>query len=109
MLPRIVRSPVDSCFGTSPSQAPKSRPFENASPVPIAATIALEMIAPIPGTVISRTIPLADSRQYIGSIVRILDLYALRSRLAEIHQFPDGSILETLHPHVPVELLDRDL
>jgi hypothetical protein len=26
ILPRIVRSPVDSCFGTRPSQAPKSRP-----------------------------------------------------------------------------------
>ena len=24
--PRIVRSPVEVCFGTSPSQAPKSRP-----------------------------------------------------------------------------------
>jgi hypothetical protein len=37
------------------SQAPKSRPLENTSPVPIAATIALEMIGPMPGTVISRT------------------------------------------------------
>src|SRR5215469_9766934 len=55
MLPRIVRSPVDSCFGTSPSHAPKSRPFENASPAPIAATIALEMIGPTPGTLISRS------------------------------------------------------
>jgi hypothetical protein len=27
MLPRMVRSPVDICFGTKPSQAPKSRPF----------------------------------------------------------------------------------
>src|SRR5882757_10966389 len=44
MLPRIVRSPVDICLGTSPSQAPKSRPLENTSPVPIAATMALEMI-----------------------------------------------------------------
>jgi hypothetical protein len=55
ILPRIVRSPVDICFGTSPSQAPKSRPFENTSPVPIAATIALEMIGPMPGSVISRS------------------------------------------------------
>jgi sulfite reductase (NADPH) hemoprotein beta-component len=39
MLPRIVRSPVEICFGTSPSQAPKSRPLENTSPVPIAANI----------------------------------------------------------------------
>src|ERR1700681_4408293 len=38
----------------------------------------------------------ADSGHYIGRIVRILDLYALRSRLAEIHQLPDGTIVETL-------------
>src|SRR6185503_19489941 len=44
MLPRIVRSPVEICFGTSPSQAPKSRPLANTSPVPIAATIALVLI-----------------------------------------------------------------
>jgi hypothetical protein len=54
MLPRMVRSPVEICIGTSPSQAPKSRPLENTSPVPIAATIALAMIGPMPGTVISR-------------------------------------------------------
>src|ERR1700738_193439 len=51
----MVRSPVDICFGTSPSQAPKSRPLENAAPLPIAATVALEMIGPMPGTVISRS------------------------------------------------------
>src|ERR1700738_1749865 len=50
----MVRSPVDICFGTSPSQAPKSRPLENAAPLPIAATIALEMTGPMPGTLISR-------------------------------------------------------
>jgi hypothetical protein len=49
-----VRSPVEICFGTIPSQAPKSRPFEKAPPLPIAATIALEMIGPMPGTVINR-------------------------------------------------------
>src|SRR5580692_2318477 len=51
----MVRSPVDICFGTSPSQAPKSRPLENAAPLPIASTVALEMIGPMPGTVISRS------------------------------------------------------
>src|SRR6266851_3606153 len=51
---RIKRSPVEICLGTSPSQAPKSRPLENTSPVPIAATMALEMIGPMPGTVIRR-------------------------------------------------------
>src|SRR6267142_1672044 len=62
ILPRIVRSPVEICLGTSPSQAPKLRPFENASPVPIAATMALEMIGPMPGTVISRSQPLTSQR-----------------------------------------------
>jgi hypothetical protein len=55
MLPRIVRSPVEICFGTSPSQAAKSRPLENTSPLPIAATMALEMIGPMPGTLINRS------------------------------------------------------
>src|ERR1700738_2960064 len=32
----------------------------------------------------------------------------LRPRLAEIHQFPDGTIVETLHACAPLELLDRD-
>jgi hypothetical protein len=50
-----VRSPVDICLGTRPSQAAKSRPLENTSPAPIAATIALEMIGPMPGTLISRS------------------------------------------------------
>src|SRR6516164_11862536 len=54
ILPRIVRSPVDSCFGTSPSHAPKSRPCVKPAPLPIAATTALEMIGPTPGTVITR-------------------------------------------------------
>src|SRR5438093_6069750 len=53
MRPRMVRSPVDICFGTRPSQAAKSRPLQKAEPLPIAATMALEMIGPIPGTVIN--------------------------------------------------------
>src|SRR5947208_14489035 len=63
ILPRIVRSPVDSCFGTSPSQAPKSRPCLNPVPLPIAATTALEMIGPTPGTVIRRWQPSVLLRQ----------------------------------------------
>src|SRR5262245_9473226 len=59
MLPRTVRSPVGICFATSPSQPPKSRPFENGAPVPIAATIAVEMSGPMPGIVISRSQPLS--------------------------------------------------
>jgi hypothetical protein len=49
--------PVDICLGNRPSQAAKSRSLVNASPVPIAATIALEMIGPMPGTLISRSQP----------------------------------------------------
>src|ERR1019366_8775494 len=62
----MVRSPVEICLGTSPSQAAKSRPLENTSPAPIAATIALEMIGPMPGTLISRSQP--ASRRAIASI-----------------------------------------
>ena len=46
-----------SALGTSPSHAAKSRPLEKPSPVPIAATMALEMIGPMPGTLISRSHP----------------------------------------------------
>lgn len=51
----------DICFGTSPIQAAKSRPLVKASPAPIAATIALDMIGPIPGTLINRSHP--DAQQ----------------------------------------------
>jgi len=46
--PRIERPPVLYCRGTRPSQAPRSRPRSNASPVPIAATRAVEISGPIP-------------------------------------------------------------
>ena len=36
-----------------PIQAEKSRPLANAAPLPIAAIIALEMIGPMPGTVVT--------------------------------------------------------
>ena len=39
-----MRSPVESCRGTRPSQALKSRPHENAAPSPIAATMALGIL-----------------------------------------------------------------
>ena len=57
ILPRMVRSPVEICLGTRPNHAAKSRPLAKASPVPIAATIALEMIGPMPGTLVSRSHP----------------------------------------------------
>src|SRR6516165_3288809 len=49
MRPRIDRPPVLYCRGTSPSQAAKSRPRSNASPLPIAATMAVEISGPDPG------------------------------------------------------------
>src|SRR5262249_52592503 len=75
ILPRMVRSPVEICLGTRPSQAAKSRPLENASPAPIAATIALEMIGPTPGTLIKRSQP--ASRRARASIS--LDRRSMRS------------------------------
>src|SRR5438874_9570919 len=54
MRPRIERPPVLYCRGTRPSQAAKSRPRSKASPVPIAATMAVEISGPTPGTLINR-------------------------------------------------------
>lgn len=48
MRPRIDRPPVLCCRGTKPSQAPKSRPDSKASPVPIAATMPVEITGPTP-------------------------------------------------------------
>src|SRR5260370_29537860 len=61
----MVRSPVEICLGTSPSQAAKSRPLVNASPVPIAATIALEMIGPIPGTLTLHSLYYNETRTHL--------------------------------------------
>jgi hypothetical protein len=47
-------------FRYQPKPGAEVRPLENASPVPIAATIALEVIGPMPGTVISRSQHLAE-------------------------------------------------
>src|SRR5258708_1295546 len=72
----MVRSPVEICLGTSPSQAAKSRPLVNTSPAPIAATIALEMIGPMPGTLINRSQPaswraMASISLGIGEVIRL--------------------------------------
>ena len=47
----IVRSPVEICFGPARARRRSRGLWANTSPVPIAATIALEMIGPMPGTV----------------------------------------------------------
>ena len=48
------------CFGTSSRQAVKSRPLDGVAPAPIAATTALEMIRPVPGTLIGVRLPVSD-------------------------------------------------
>ena len=53
----MVRSAVEICLGTNPSHAAKSRPLEKLSPVPIAATMALEMIGSMPGMLIKLSHP----------------------------------------------------
>ena len=71
MRPRMVRSPVDICLGTSPIYAEKSRPLANAAPLPIAATIALEMIGPMPGTVMTlRQLLSLFAKASISSVTR---------------------------------------
>jgi hypothetical protein len=46
---------------------------------------------------------------YSGKSKRSLEFLGFDgARLAEIHQFPDRTIVEMLHTHVPLELLDRD-
>jgi hypothetical protein len=56
--PSTIRSSVDICRGTSPSQAPKARPLIKVSSALIAATMPLEMIGSIPGML---TIPVGAS------------------------------------------------
>src|SRR6266849_2406173 len=51
---------------------------------------------------------LLSYKSYLLSLVKLV-LHAEVARLAEIHQFPDGTIVETLHTQTPLELLDRDL
>ncbi len=41
--------PVECSPGTTPSQAENPRPFLNAAPLPMAATVAVAVIGPIPG------------------------------------------------------------
>ena len=38
----MARPPVEICRGMRPSEAPKSLPLENTSPLPIAATVAVD-------------------------------------------------------------------
>jgi hypothetical protein len=56
-LAEDLRSPVEICLGTRPSHAAKSRPLAKASPIPIAATMALEIIGPMSGMLMSRSHP----------------------------------------------------
>ena len=54
-----------------PSQAAKSRPLATAPPLPMAATMALAMSGPMPGTVINwRQLSLPCARTSISSVTR---------------------------------------
>src|SRR5215475_14348474 len=66
MRPRIDRPPVLYCRGTRPSQAAKSRPRSNASPVPTAATMAVEISGPTPGILI-------NCRQFALGLAELFD------------------------------------
>src|ERR1039458_7979952 len=46
--------PVECSPGTTPSHAANPRPFLKAAPLPMAATVAVAMIGPIPGIAIRR-------------------------------------------------------
>jgi len=69
-------------LGDKAQPSGESRPLENASPPPIAAAIALEMIGPMPGTLIKRSQP-ASWRARTD-----LDARPPRHRLAD-HGNPD--------------------
>ena len=60
-------------FETSPSQAAKSRPLVNTSPAPIAATIALEMIAPDTGNTHQSTTTRVLARDGFDFVRQTLD------------------------------------
>jgi hypothetical protein len=61
------RPPVDVCFGRGPSQAAKSRLLPKTSPWPMPATVALDMIGPIPGTVMSCMAPSGHPQHHSGA------------------------------------------
>lgn len=50
---RIDRPPVDNWRGTKPNQAAIPRPDLNIRPLPTAATVAVAIIGPMPGTVMA--------------------------------------------------------
>lgn len=54
VLPNRVLPPVEFCFGVSPSQVAKSRPFVKVEGGGATAAIAAAQIGPMPGIVISR-------------------------------------------------------
>src|SRR6516165_9873321 len=88
----MVRSAVDICLGTNPSQAPMLQSFENTSPAPIAATMALEMSGPMPGTVISRHagLILTGERHDLAGETLNLAVKPLDAGLGDLPRFYDA-------------------
>jgi hypothetical protein len=74
-----LRSPLENCRGTRPTQAARCRPFLNSDPSPIAATIAvagLRADALDPGNALTCLAPVEDA---IGLFRRARKLVSLSS------------------------------
>src|ERR1700692_1257716 len=66
--------PVEYCFGTKPIHAAKSRPLRNAAPLPIAATIAVATMGPMPGICRMRQTPRVTSSNLFELVGQFIDL-----------------------------------
>ena len=83
-MPPVERSP-----GTTPSQAENPRPFLKAAPLPMAATVAVAVIGPIPG-ILDQASALflfaADTRdQLVGFLDLPMQILHLRPQLGQKH------------------------
>lgn len=130
VLPSRALPPVESCRGTMPSQAAKSRPLPKFSSGGAKARIAIAQIGPMPGTLISRVsssscvaaarMALASSaifasnhaicsrsnrpRSYGGGQPRIWILDG-RDELADLRQAPRRN--DALFGQMPAQRVDR--
>ena len=80
MLPRLLMPsslalpPVEYCRGTKPSHAAKSRPLRKAAPLPMAATIAVATIGPMPGILRMRVQPASLAEICSSFVGQLFDL-----------------------------------
>lgn len=76
MPPSTCLPPLEFCFGTSPSQAAKSRPRLNVAIAGANASMAVAVTGPMPGMVISRDVVAtcaASSRSAFSSVAILSD------------------------------------